>query len=244
MILMICLQMDLALNNLQLLICHETKSNQTKILFIFFVSSSVVTCFFFFLGSTRGGMVKVLGCHLVVNVLKLSSRYFIHFELYPASLLSFPNSLLFADASFLAPILPSLMLPFLSSFYQFYLHFSFLPLFPQFFTPSIFPFFNRLSFLLSLFSFPIRWFVSCLLLCFLLYNHPLCYPFFLQFNLFFCFHAFYQYFQHFSPSSIHPSFLPSFFFSNKLHGNTLQQPFIFPHAGILLVSCFPTRPLF
>ena len=49
---------DLALNDLQGLICHKTKPNQG--------------------GCPRGVMVKVIDCRIVVSKFVLQSRYYVH----------------------------------------------------------------------------------------------------------------------------------------------------------------------
>ena len=51
--------MDLALNNLQRLICHKTQ--QTR-------------------GCPRGVMVKAMDCGIVVREFVLQSRYYVHFR--------------------------------------------------------------------------------------------------------------------------------------------------------------------
>ena len=98
-------KIDLALNNLQWLICHKTKSNQTNQ-----VTSAYIIWFLIFLSNTnkfhnfyswmkyyhyyfptmtlnntrgwcpRGAMVKTMDCGIVVSEFVLQSRNYLHFR--------------------------------------------------------------------------------------------------------------------------------------------------------------------
>ena len=52
---------DLALNNLQWLICHKTQPNQIR-------------------GCPRGVMVKAMDCEIVVHEIVLQSHYYVHLQ--------------------------------------------------------------------------------------------------------------------------------------------------------------------
>ena len=73
---LMCME-NLALNNLQWLICHKTKSNHIYLVYIRYIGRMVRL---FTNGCPRGVMVKAMNCGIVVREFVLQSRYYVHFR--------------------------------------------------------------------------------------------------------------------------------------------------------------------
>ena len=80
--------MDLALNNLQRLICHKTQQTQTLKLYhihyhqVVLIAWSSLTPFLPVPIIHRGVMVKAMDCGIVVREFVRQSRYYVHFRAY------------------------------------------------------------------------------------------------------------------------------------------------------------------